>query len=306
MPQLVPFWGDCVRRLACHVRKAALPADRLEIKPRWLARSSVGDNRKQDLNMAVVVDNSAFVKGLAAAKVMAYSGSDDPTHAAVVLGTARVETGEAGTQNSLAFIASDGSSPGQAIYACDGQLELVKFSIGQAAQLISAARAAAAAVKKLDKDAQCSIELSVVDDGTTLRMRTLTDGDPGEADSRHFIPLQDIDAFPIASTVSRLSSRGAEEILGTRGTGDSQTKAPLAVGSVQSFTADVLKKMSAISAVFHEPVELYTRAHPASVVTLTCGGVFRAVLSAHGYGPDLDVDDPEVPVAASLGQSQGD
>lgn len=270
-----------------------------------MALPCAAEIRRQDANMTVVVDNSAFVKGLAAAKVMAYAGNDDPTHAAVVLGTARVEAGEAGTQNSLAFIASDGSSPGQAIYSCDGRLELVKFSIGQATQLISAARAAAGAVKKIDKDAQCSVELSVVDDGTTLRMRTLTDGDPGEADSRHFIPLQDIGAFPIASTISRLSARGSDEILGTRGTGDNQTKAPLAVGSVQSFTADVLKKMSAISAVFREPVELYTRAHPASVVTLTCGGVFRAVLSAHAYGPDLDVHDPEVAVAESLRQGQG-
>ena len=250
--------------------------------------------------MTVVIDNASFVKGLAAAKVMAYTGSDDPTHSAIVLGTARVEADESGTQNSLAFIGSDGVSPGQAIFECDGDLALVKFSTGQAAQLLSAAKGAAAAVKKVDKDAACGVELSVVDGGTTLLMRTLTDGEPGEADSRHYIPLQDADDFPIFATISTLSARGAEEILGVSGAGDDPAKVPLRVGNVQSFTAEAIKKMSAIAAVFKEPVELYTRAHPASVVTLTCAGVFRAVLCAHAYGADLDVDDPQVPVAVSL------
>ncbi|MEN4465401.1 hypothetical protein ABFV47_14195 [Mycolicibacterium fortuitum] len=250
--------------------------------------------------MPVIIDNDSFVKGLSAAKVMAYSGNDDPTHAAVVLGSSRVEAGDSGTQNSLAFIASDGVSPGQAIFECDGDLKLVKFSVDQASQLLSAAKGAASAVKKLDKEAECSVELSVVDNGATLLMRTLTDGDPGEADSRHYIPLQDAEDFPIRSTISRLNARGAKEILGTRGTGDEQTLAPLEVGNVQSFTADAIKKMSAIAAVFKEPVELYTREHPASIVTVTCAGVFRAVLAAHAYSPDLDVDDPEVPVAISL------
>ncbi|BBX82216.1 hypothetical protein [Mycolicibacterium aubagnense] len=250
--------------------------------------------------MTVVIDNHSFVKGLAAAKVMAYAGADDPTHAAVVLASTRVETDGPGTQNSLAFIASDGASPGQAIFACDGELKPVKFSTDQAAQLLAAAKGAVSAVRKTDKEAECGVELSVVDGGATLRMRTLTDGHPGDADSRHFIPLQDIEDFPMVSTISRLSARGAKEVLGSRGQGDEQVNAPLNSGNVQSFTADVIKKMSAIAAVFKEPVELYTREHPASLVTLTCAGVFRAVLAAHAYSPDLDVTDPEVPVAESL------
>lgn len=250
--------------------------------------------------MVAVIDTKSFVQGLSVAKVMAYGGKDDPTHAAVVLATTRVEAGESGTQNSLAFIASDGVSPGQAIFESDGELPPVKFSTDQASQLLSAAKGASAAVKKLDKEAECSVELSVVDNGATLLMRTLTDGDPGEADSRHYIPLQDVSAFPLASTIARLSARGAKEILGTRGEGDEATNAPLKVGNVQAFTSEVTKKISAIGGVFKEPVELYTRAHPASIVTLTCAGVFRAVLAAHVYSPDLDVDDPEVPVATSL------
>ncbi|WP_234802142.1 hypothetical protein [Mycolicibacterium conceptionense] len=35
-------------------------------------------------------------------------------------------------------------------------------------------------------------------------------------------------------------------------------------------------------------------------MTITCAGVFRAVLAAHAYSPDLDVDNPEVPVAIGL------
>ncbi len=250
--------------------------------------------------MVVVIDNKSFVQGLSAAKVMAFAGTDDPTHAAIVLGSARVETVEVGTQNSLAFIASDGSSPGQAIFECDGDIPLLKFSTDQASQLLSAAKNAASAVRKIDKESQCDIELSVVDNGATLLMRTLTDGAPGEADSRHYIPLQDVDDFPIASTISRLSARGAKEILGTRGSGDDQSMAPLKVGNLQAFGPDVIKKMGAIAAVFKEAVQLYTREHPASTVTLTCAGVFRAVLSAHVYSPDIDVNDPEVPVATSL------
>ncbi|MFA5709917.1 hypothetical protein [Mycolicibacterium sp.] len=250
--------------------------------------------------MTATIDNASFLKGLAAAKVMAYPGTDDPTHAAVVLGSARVEYDGPGTQNSLAFIASDGVSPGQAIFPCDGELEVVKFSVDQASQLLAAAKGAAAAVRKIDKEADCSVELSVVDGGTTLLMRTLTDGHPGEADSRHYIPLQDADDFPMYSTISTLMARGVKEILGSRGTGDDMTNAPLAVGNVQAFSADAIKKMSAVAAVFKEPVELYTREHPASIVTLTCAGVFRAVLAAHVYSPDLDVEDPEVPVAESL------
>ena len=252
--------------------------------------------------VVAVIDTALFVKGLSAAKVMAYAGSDDPTHAAVVLGTARVETAEVGMQNSMAFIASDGVSPGQAIFECDGDLKLVKFSTDQASQLLAAAKGAAAAVKKSDKEAVCTVELSVVEEGTTMLMRTLTDGHPGDADSRHYIPLQDVDDFPVDSTLSRLCARGAGEIQGTR-SGDDQSSAPLKVGNVQAFGSETIKKMSAIAAVFKEPVELYTRAHPASIVTLTCAGVFRAVLAAHTYSPDLDVDDPEVPVATSLGGS---
>ena len=250
--------------------------------------------------MTVVIDNQSFVKGLAAAKVMAYSGADDPTHAAVVLGCSRVETDGPGTQNSLVFIASDGVSPGQAIFACDGEMETVRFSTDQASQLLAAAKGAASASHKIDKEAECTVELSAVDGGTTPFMRTLTDGEAGEADSRHYIPLQDVDDFPMFSTISTLLARGAKEILGSHGTGDDMTNAPLKVGNVQAFTPDVLKKLSAIAAVFKEPVELYTREHPASVVTLTCAGVFRAVIAAHVYSPDLDVDDPEVPVAVSL------
>lgn len=256
--------------------------------------------------MVAVIDTALFVKGLSAAKVMAYAGNDDPTHAAVVLGTARVETGEVGEQNSMAFIASDGVSPGQAIFECDGDLKLVKFSTDQASQLLAAAKGAATAVKKNDKEAVCTVELSVVEEGTTMLMRTLTDGHPGDADSRHYIPLQDVDDFPIDSTLSRLCARGAGEILGTRGSGDDQTSAPLQAGNVQAFGSETIKKMSAIAAVFKEPVELYTRAHPASIVTLTCAGAFRAVLAAHTYSPDLDVDDPEVPVATSLSESVND
>jgi hypothetical protein len=161
-------------------------------------------------------------------------------------------------------------------------------------------------VKKNDKEAVCTVELSVVEEGNTMLMRTLTDGHPGDADSRHYIPLQDVDDFPIDSTLSRLCARGAGEILGTRGSGDDQTSAPLQAGNVQAFGSETIKKMSAIAAVFKEPVELYTRAHPASIVTLTCAGVFRAVLAAHTYSPDLDVDDPEVPVATSLSGSVDD
>lgn len=255
--------------------------------------------------MTAVIDNKSFVKGLSAAKVMAYAGTDDPTHAAVLLGTARVQTGEVGEQNSLAFLASDGISPGQAIFECEGDLRLVKFSIDQAIQLLSAARGAAAAVKKKDKEATCEVELSVVDNGTALLMRTLTDGALGEADSRHYIPLQDADDFPIRSTLKTLQAKGAREILGARGSGDDMSNAPLKVGNLQAFTAEAIKKMSAIAAVFKEPVELYTRAHPASIVTVTCAGVFRAVLPAHAYHPDLDVEDPEVPVASSLGERSG-
>lgn len=250
--------------------------------------------------MTAVIDNKSFVQGLSVAKVMAYAGNDDPTHAAVVLGTARVDTGDVGTQNSLAFIASDGISPGQAIFECEGDLPVVKFSLDQAGQLLAAARGAVSAVKKIDKEAECAVELSVVDEGNTLLMRTLTDGDLGEADSRHYIPLQDAENFPLRSVLATLGARGAAEILGTRGTGDEQSTAPLKVGNVQSFTDAAVKKMGAIAAVFKEPVELYTRAHPAALVTLTCAGVFRAVLSAHAYSPDIDVDDPEVPVATDL------
>lgn len=256
--------------------------------------------REVVLAVTAVIDNKSFVQGLSVAKVMAYAGNDDPTYAAVVLGTARVETGEVGTQNSLAFIASDGVSPGQAIFACDGDLPVVKFSLDQAGQLLAAARGAASATKKIDKEAECAVELSVVDEGNTLLMRTLTDGDLGESDSRHYIPLQDAESFPLRSVLTTLGARGAAEILGTRGTGDEQSTAPLKVGNVQAFTDATVKKMSAIAAAFKEPVEIYTRAHPAALVTLTCGGVFRAVLSAHAYSPDIDVDDPEVPVAVDL------
>lgn len=256
--------------------------------------------------MVAVINNHEFVQGISAAKVMASTDKEDPTHIAVVLGTTRVEAGESGTQNSLAFIASDGVSPGQAIFECDGDLPLVKFSTDQASQLLSAAKGAASAVKKIDKEAECTVELSVVDNGATLLMRTLTDGAPGEADSRHYIPLQDVTDFPIVATIAQLGARGAKEILGTRGTGDDASNAPLKVGNVQAFTAEAVKKMSAIAAVFKEPVELYTRAHPAAMVTLTCAGVFRAVLAAHAYSPDIDVDDPEVPVAASLAGDDSD
>lgn len=255
--------------------------------------------------MTAVIDNKAFVKGLSAAKVMAFAGKDDPTHAAVLLGTARVETAEVGSQNSLAFLASDGISPGQAIFECDGDLPLVKFSLDQANQLLSAARGAASAVKKKDKEASTEVELSVVDEGSTLLMRTLTDGALGEADSRHYIPLQDADDFPIRSVLKTLQAKGAREILGARGAGDDMSNAPLKVGKVQAFTAETIKKVGAIAAVFKEPVEIYTRAHPASIVTVTCAGVFRAVLAAHAYHPDLDVEDPEVAVATTLGDSGG-
>lgn len=255
--------------------------------------------------MTAVIDNRAFVKGLSAAKVMAFAGKDDPTHAAVLLGTARVETAEVGSQNSLAFLASDGISPGQAIFECDGDLPLVKFSLDQANQLLSAARGAASAVKKKDKEAATEVELSVVDEGSTLLMRTLTDGALGEADSRHYIPLQDVDDFPIRSVLKTLQAKGAREILGARGSGDDMSNAPLKVGKVQAFTAETIKKIGAIAAVFKEPVEIYTRAHPASIVTVTCAGVFRAVLTGHAYSPDLDVDDPEVAVAATLGETRG-
>lgn len=167
--------------------------------------------------MTVIIDNHAFVNGPAAARVPAYAGADDPTHAAVVLGTARVETDGPGTQNSLAFVASDGVSPGQVLYEADGDLKLVKFSTTQAAQLLSVARGVAAAVKKIDKDAECTVELSVVEEGNTLLVRTLTDGDPGDADSRHYIPLQDVKDLPIASTMTRLAARGSKQIEGISG-----------------------------------------------------------------------------------------
>lgn len=250
--------------------------------------------------MPVVISTESFLKGLAAAKVMAYPGSDDPTYAAVVLATARVETGEVGTQNSLVFVASDGASPGQVIFAADGDLPAVKLSIGQAAQLMNAAKGSASASQKLGKEAEFTVELSVVDEGSALLMRTLTDGFPGESDSRHYVPLQDVTKFPLASTLSRLDARGPSEVLGVSSVDEAQSSIPLKVGNLQSFTGDVLKKMGAIAAVFKEPIEQYTRNHPAGLITVTCAGVFRAVLYAHAYSADVDVDDPEVLVAHSL------
>ncbi len=93
----------------------------------------------------------------------------------------------------------------------------MKFSTTQAAQLLSVAKGVAAAVKKIDKDAECTVELSVVEEDNTLLVRTLTDGEPGDADSRHYIPLQDVSDFPIASVIATLSARGSDDIEGVRG-----------------------------------------------------------------------------------------
>ncbi|KXO92917.1 Uncharacterised protein (plasmid) [Tsukamurella tyrosinosolvens] len=246
--------------------------------------------------MPAVIDTQDFVTAIAAAKTMAYSGNDDPTLAAVVVGSARLELGESGEQESLIFIASDGTSPGQTIFNCEGELPLIKFSIDQADGLATQAKKVAVAVRKADKEAKCSVELSIQDDGETLYMRTLTDGAPSAADSRHYIPLQNVSDFPIIATTARLKASGSQEVLGKSGEDEDLKVVPLESGALQSFTPDVLKKLGAIASVFKQPVELYTRAHPASVVTVTCGGVFRGVLAAHEYNADIDVDEPEVPV----------
>lgn len=243
--------------------------------------------------MVATMLNEDFVKLLSSTAVTASTSADDPDLNAVVVGTTRIEWDGPGTDNVMAAVSTDGLVSGQCIYECDGDLPLLKFALDQSQLLITVAKNVARIVKKTDKEAEATVELSIVEGGAFLLVRTLTDGDSSPNDSKHYVPLQDVTTFPLTTTLADLRDKGNSMVF-------DQTGGELPSGAMQAFSGSALDTLNKIAGVFKEPVELYTLGHPAAKVNFTCGGHFRGVISAHVYSADVDVDSPMVEVAHEL------
>jgi hypothetical protein len=242
--------------------------------------------------MSLTVATQDFTLLISAAKLTAYSRPDeDGVLSGLYLYTTTGESGEeVGTTNLLVAVGFDGVTVGQFAVPVSGQLPhpiLVPHrDTGWLAAMCNKAKLVAG---KTDKDADHTVELVV--SGNSLKVTTLTDGEPAEYDVDGRCPILDTSQYPVTEADNKLKSKSLNPSAAAAGNPD-------ALVHVLGQTA--LNVMKNAAKVLKHPIRVFPSATNGGPVVMTDGERWRAVTSVEPYSGDTegrpDIEPINVPV----------
>lgn len=245
--------------------------------------------------MSLTIDTKDFTLLLSAAKLTAYSKPDeDGILSGLYLYTAHGESGDdVGLGTLLVGIGYDGATVGQFSVSVSGTLSAPILLPYRDTSWISAMCEKAKLVAgKTDKNAEHTVELTV--SGTSLLVKTLTDGFPADYDVDGRCPLLDTSQYPIREASNRLRTSGLTD-------GVPQDPDTL----VRVFGAQSLTIMKNATKTLKSPVRVFPSAFNGGPAILTDGIRWRAVTSVEPYEgntagiPDIETIDVPHPDTAS-------
>lgn len=244
--------------------------------------------------MSLTIDTQDLILLISAAKLTAYSRPDeDGILSGVYLYTTTGESGdEVGTGDLLVGVGFDGVTSGQFAVPVSGQLPhpiLVPHrDTGWLAAMCNKAKLVAG---KTDKDAEHTVELVV--SGNSLKVTTLTDGEPADYDVDGRCPILDTSQYPVSEADSKLKSKSLNPSAAVVGNPD-------ALVHVLGQTALTVMKNAA--KVLKHPIRVFPSAANGGPIVMTDGERWRAVTSVDAYSggtegqPDIEpITVPEAP-----------
>lgn len=249
--------------------------------------------------MALTVDTKDFTLLLSAAKLTAYSKPDeDGILSGLYLYTTEGESGEdVGVGTLLVGIGYDGATVGQFAVSVSGSLPVpILLPYRDTAWIAAMCEKAKLVSGKTDKDAEHTVELTV--SGTSLLVKTLTDGFPAEYDVDGRCPLLDTSQYPVREANNRLNTAGLTD--GVPTDPDSLVKV---------FGSQSLTIMKNAAKTLKSPIRVFPSAINGGPAILTDGLRWRAVTSVEPYegatGGVPDIDPIKVPEPKSLPSTNG-
>ena len=240
--------------------------------------------------MTLTLLTQDFTLLLSATKMTAYPKPDeDGILSGLCLYTTEGEDGDnVGVSTLLVGIGYDGSTVGQFAVPVSGTLAapilLPYRDTGWLSQMCDKAKLVAG---KTDKEAEHTVELTV--NGSSLTVKTLTDGFPADYDVYGNCPILDTSQYPAKEAKTRLF---------TQGLGEGVTPEPDAM--VWLFGTGALKVMQTATKILKSPVRVFPSAINGGPAVLTDGVRWRGVTSVEPYEggtgcvPDIEpLDVPE-------------
>lgn len=250
--------------------------------------------------MSVTVTSEDLLSLLSASRITAAQKPDAGALHAVLLSSARVEGEDAGTEEVLVATSTDGLRASQVRVPADGQLSSpILLSIPSIGWLTSMVSTVSKTAQATDKEAECSVQLSVTGgDSRRLSLVSLVDGEPGARadDPTALLPA---DEFTINDALLLLNPSAPSKVRDANGD-------DLAKGNLQVFDPAALGLLLKVAKQFGS-VSIYTLGHPAAELVITAGSSYRATITPVVYGSDVDVSSPDVEIVpVSLEESDED
>lgn len=255
--------------------------------------------------MSITLQTDDFTLLLSAAKLTAYPKPDeDGILSGLYLYTTEGESGEdVGVGTLLVAIGYDGATVGQFSVPCSGTLAApILLPFRDTAWLSAMCKKAKTVASKTDKDADHTVELTV--SGTSLVVKTLSDGFPAEYDVDGRCPLLDTSQYPVREANNRLR---------TKGIGEELPDNPDAL--VRVFGSSSLTIMKNAAKTLKSPIRVFPSSINGGPAILTDGIRWRAVTSVEPYEGDtngvadidaIDIPEPKQPVDENAGVEQID
>ena len=239
--------------------------------------------------MSITLPTKDFTLLLSAAKLTAFPKPDeDGILSGLYLYTTDGESGEdVGVGTLLVGIGFDGATAGQFSIPVTGTLGApILLPYRDTAWIAAMCEKAKLVAGKTDKDAEHTVELTV--SGTSLLVKTLTDGFPAEYDVDGRCPLLDTSQYPAREANNRLRTAGI-----VNGIPDNADSLVRVFGSSSlNIMKNAAKTLKSTIRVFPSPIN-------GGPAILTDGVRWRAVTSVEPYEGDTagipDIDAIEVP-----------
>lgn len=239
--------------------------------------------------MSITLSTQDFILLLSAAKLTAYSKPDeDGILSGVYLSTTEGEDGDSvGVGTLLVAVGFDGATVGQFAVPATGTLAapiLLPFhDTGWLAAMCGKAQKIAG---KTDKEAEHTVELTV--SGSSLLVKTLTDGFPAEYDVDGRSPLLDTTQYPAREANNRLKTPSIGESVPTD-----------ADSLVRVFGVQSLNVMLKAAKTLKSPIRVFPSPVNGGPAILTDGMRWRAVTSVEPYegatAGNPDIEPLEIP-----------
>lgn len=246
--------------------------------------------------MSVTLQTNDFTLLLKAAKLTTFPKPDeDGILSGLYLYTTEGESGEdVGVGTLLVAIGYDGATVGQFAVPCSGTLPRpILLPYRDTAWLSSMCETAKKTAGKVDKEADHTVELII--SGSSLLVKTLSDGHPAEYDVDGRCAILDSTQYPVREASNRLRTKGIGESVPDD-----------ADALVRVFGVSSLGIMQKAAKTLKTPIRVFPSPINGGPAILTDGVRWRAVTSVEPYeGDTAGVPDIE-PIVIPEPKAEGD